>query len=230
VHASTQAPILYYAKLAVVDGRRYWDGGLAGYNNPVLAAVIEAMSEYPNRAEDVRVLSIGTGTIMHAPAADGAPEPLARATSTGLCTQLRKVAGAVLADPPSAATFHAYMALERARAPERPRTSRLVRLSPLIRPRRDREGTWHAPRGLSTAEFARLAAMAGDTMRPADLALIAKMSHLWLDGLVENEPVLVGSGPSLDIGSSTFRQGREHWRALQDGDTPAGAEDELLLS
>ena len=215
VHASTQAPILYYAKPAVVDGRRYWDGGLAGYNNPVLAAVIEAMSEYPQRAQAVRVLSIGTGAIMHARSADGAPEPFARRASTGLWAQLRKVAGAVLADPPSAATFHAHMALERARLPELPTTSRVVRLSPLIRPWRDRERTWHPPRGLSTTEFTNLTEMAGDTMRRADLALIEKVANLWLDGFVENEPVLIGSSPSFGIGDSTFEQAHAHWRALQ---------------
>jgi hypothetical protein len=214
VHASTQAPILYYAKPAVVAGRRYWDGGLAGYNNPVLAAVIEAMSEYPNRAEDVRVLSIGAGTIMHARSADGAPEPLARMASTGLWEQLRKVAGAVLADPPSAATFHAHMAVERARVPEPATKSRVVRVSPLIRPRHDR-GTWHPPRGLSTAEFRNLAEMASDTMRQSDLALIGKTANLWLEGSVENEPVLIGSSPSFDIGDSTFAQAHAHWRALQ---------------
>lgn len=226
VHASTQAPILYYGKPAVVAGRRFWDGGLAGYNNPVLAAIIEAMSEYPDRAPAIRVLSIGTGTVMHARSADGAAKPLARPASTGLWTQLRKVAGAVVADPPSASTFHAHMALEG--TPVATKTSRLVRLSPLIRPWRDQERTWHPPLGLSIAEFATLANMAGDTMRQSDLGLVGKTVTLWLEGSVENEPVLIGSSPSFDIGDSTFERGHAHWRSLQREDAPADAENHSL--
>ena len=214
VHASTHAPILYYGKPAVVAGRRYWDGGLAGYNNPVLAAVIEAMSEHPDRTSDIRVLSIGIGTVMRAASEEGAPPELTCATSTGLWAQLKKVAGAVLADPPSAATFHAYMALEKGRVPDPASKSRVVRLSPLIRPWRDHERAWHPPRGLSTAEFTTLAGMASDTMRDSDLALIEKTSNLWLDGSIENEPVLIGSSPSFGIGASTFEQARAHWHAL----------------
>jgi hypothetical protein len=64
------------------------------------------------------------------------------------------------------------------------------------------------------AEFAQLAGMASDTMRASDLALIQKMTKLWLDGSVENEPVLIGSSPSFDIGDSTFVEGRARWQAL----------------
>ena len=47
VHASTNVPIFAFDEPAEVRGRRYWDGGLAGYNNPVLAAVVEAMTNFP---------------------------------------------------------------------------------------------------------------------------------------------------------------------------------------
>jgi hypothetical protein len=222
VHASTQGPILYYGKPAAVAGRRYWDGGLAGYNNPVLAAVIEAMSEHPNRVDDIRVLSIGTGTIARAPYGQDAPRPFARATSTCLGAQLKKVAGAVLADPPCAATFHAHMALDGGRASETARKSHLVRLSPFVRPRRDQQQSWQPPRGLTTEEFKSLAGMKADTMRESDLRLIGKMSQLWIDGLVENEPVLISSSPSFDIGDRTFDDARAHWNAIQgDRTSPA---------
>jgi len=216
VHASTQAPIRYYGKPAVVAGRRYWDGGLAGYNNPVLAAVIEARREHPARVDDIRVLSIGTGIVMTAPYGADAPRSLARPTSTALFAQLRKVAGAVLADPPCAATFDACVALEGTRASASSDASRLVRLSPLVRPWRDQRLAWQPPRGLSTQEFETLVKMKADTMRGSDLAMIRRVAQLWIDGSVENEPVLIADSPSLEFGDRTFGDARRHWLALLD--------------
>src|SRR5262249_30077034 len=62
VHASTNAPIRFYDEPAEVSDHRYWDGALGGYNNPVLAAVIEALANRPGEADKIRVLSIGAGT------------------------------------------------------------------------------------------------------------------------------------------------------------------------
>lgn len=48
VHASSDAPVRFFDRptLAHTNGRtRYWDGGVAGYNNPVLAAVVEALAK-----------------------------------------------------------------------------------------------------------------------------------------------------------------------------------------
>ena len=45
IHASTNAPVNYFDGPATFPVRtvRYWDGGISGHNNPVLAAVTEAM-------------------------------------------------------------------------------------------------------------------------------------------------------------------------------------------
>jgi hypothetical protein len=45
-------PIFAFDEPAEVRGRRYWDGGLAGYNNLVLAAVVEAMTNFPGETEN----------------------------------------------------------------------------------------------------------------------------------------------------------------------------------
>ena len=76
VHASTNAPIFFYGEPAEFRGGRYWDGGLAGYGNPVLAGVVEAMANFPGRTDDMRVLSIGTGIVRQASTTDGAQPPL----------------------------------------------------------------------------------------------------------------------------------------------------------
>ncbi|HUX27275.1 MAG TPA: patatin-like phospholipase family protein, partial [Terracidiphilus sp.] len=46
IHASTNAPVMFFDKPADFPsepGRRYWDGAITGCNNPVLAAVTEAI-------------------------------------------------------------------------------------------------------------------------------------------------------------------------------------------
>jgi predicted acylesterase/phospholipase RssA len=43
-HASSTAPINWFDKPAEFDGCRFWDGAMTGYNNPVLAGVVEAIA------------------------------------------------------------------------------------------------------------------------------------------------------------------------------------------
>ena len=74
VHASTNAPVSFFnapAEISLtsiaaggtreVTRRRMWDGGISGFNNPIMAGVIDALA---NGFEDARVLSIGTGNVM----------------------------------------------------------------------------------------------------------------------------------------------------------------------
>lgn len=215
VHASTHGPILYYPEPAEVSGRRYWDGGIAGYNNPVLAAVVEAAANFRGRVRDMCVLSIGTGAVARASTAEGAEPPLGEpAPGNGLFTALRKVGTAVLADPPGAASFHAYAALGHAvdGAGSGPGAAprRLVRICPFVHPSWTK-GAWTLPEGFSADEFARLADMPADTMVPADLALIEKTAHLWIAGKVANQPIRMGARMQCDIGDDSFGEAAARW-------------------
>jgi len=217
VHASTNAPIYFFEEPAQFRGRRYWDGGLAGYANPILAAVIEAMANFPQRADDIRVLSIGTGIVTQASTDDGAEPPLgAPPASTGLFTALKKAGLAVLADPPGAATFHAYVALGqpvpgRHEAP--PAMSHVVRMCPFVRPVFDQAtGEWNPPAGLSTREFDGLVNLPSDAMRARELALIEKMANLWIAGSIPNQPIRMGDRMRCDIGDETFSDALAHWK------------------
>jgi len=60
IHASTNAPLNYFDAPATFPDRpgRYWDGAISGCNNPVLAAVTEAIVTGQNPV-DLAVLSIG---------------------------------------------------------------------------------------------------------------------------------------------------------------------------
>jgi hypothetical protein len=222
VHASTNAPIYFFDEPAEFRGRRYWDGGLAAYDNPVLAAVVEAMANHPGRTDDMRVLSIGTRHTMLVSTEDGARPPLgAPPASTGLFTALKKAGLAVLADPPGAASFHAYTALGQpmpAKGEESPPDAHIVRMCPLVRPVFDMAtGDWKLPEGLSETEFADLVELPSDAMRARDVALIEKMANLWIAGAIPNQPIRMGERMRCDIGDETFGDALAHWKRIADG-------------
>src|SRR3989475_563650 len=98
VHASSNAPVNSFDAPATFDtpaylGRRFWDGALAGMNNPLLAAVVEARAN-DVRAEDIIALSIGTGSVILPPEADDVRPPLAAPRgASGTVHDLKAVAG-----------------------------------------------------------------------------------------------------------------------------------------
>ena len=218
VHASTNAPLPYYDKPAIVGRHRYWDGALAGHNNPVLAAVVEALANHPGESDNVRVLSIGTGGSVQPLARDGAEPPLGKAREgTGAFTSLRKAGTAVFADPPDVATFHAHVAL-RQPMPERssgPTQGNVVRFCPVVRPIwKPERGLWDLPRGFSESEFESFVRMRLDPMSKADLALISKMSAAWIADEIPNQPIRMGDHMQCDIGHDTFSQARAYWQSI----------------
>jgi patatin-like phospholipase/acyl hydrolase len=66
VNASSTAPVAFFDKPANVGRERYWDGAIGGYNNPVLAAVVEAISAGVP-ASKIVALSLGTGVTCRVP-------------------------------------------------------------------------------------------------------------------------------------------------------------------
>jgi len=111
VHASTNAPINYFDAPAALPGAayRFWDGGITGCNNPAVAAVVEApvLGQTP---QEIRVLSLGTATVSLPLAPVGAPgSPLeAPRPDSTLTGDLKKLATAILDDPPDIASFIAH--------------------------------------------------------------------------------------------------------------------------
>ena len=217
VHASTNAPIRFYDKPAEVGGRRYWDGALGGYNNPVLAAVVEALANRPGEADKIRVLSIGTGTSSRPPASDKAPPPLGKVPdSTCLYAAVKKAGTVILDDPPDAATFHAHVALRQAMPkPKETSAGNVVRLCPLIRPIWiPTSGVWDLPPGLTEGQFEDLIEMPLDAMRESQLTLIWRMCELWIAGEIRNQPIRMGEGMHCDIGHETFGEAKAHWERI----------------
>src|SRR5205807_4717283 len=89
---------------------RYWDGGIAGCNNPVLAGVTEAIVK-GQKPRDIVVLSIGAGSVALPGQQPGQPSSpyVLPIIDAGIITDLRKIAATILDDPPDIATFLAHV-------------------------------------------------------------------------------------------------------------------------
>jgi hypothetical protein len=156
VHASTNAPVNYFDAPAALPGvdDRFWDGGIAGCNNPTVVAVVEALV-LGHSPQDIRVLSLGTASVSLPLAPIGAPpSPLeAPRPTSSLRADLKKLATAILDDPPDAATFIAHAMTGGNAGLQPPIVSRIVRMSPLVSPLPAAGGAWTPPAGWSVAQF-----------------------------------------------------------------------------
>ena len=127
------------------------------------------------------------------------------------------MAMSILDDPPDAATFIAYVALDQA-LPDSPGQQidkgRIVRMSPVIRPVTT-DGRWTLPKGLSEKEFVALANLEMDAVENAQVALIHKLGTQWMADNVPNQAIRNGSDFSCEIGHATFSEAKQAWQNLQ---------------
>jgi len=221
VHASTNAPVNYFDAPAVVPGAadRFWDGGITGCNNPAVAAVVEA-AVLGHSPQDIRVLSIGTGSVslpLAAPSAAAGPLEAAR-LSPSLATDLKKLATAILDDPPDAATFIAHAMTGANAGLQAPVISRVVRMSPLMSPLAVQAGGWTPPTGWTIAQFQYLCNIDMDAVVQTDVGYINDYCSFWLEDQAPNQPIRA-NGATFDprkpeIGYATFSEALAAWSAL----------------
>lgn len=218
LHASSNAPIVYFdepARLPSQGAARYWDGGLTGHNNPVLAGATElVMNAFP--PGEIAALSIGTantpppGGTKKAAAVSDRPLP----DDLSLKDAMGVLATTVLDDPPDMASFIAHAMLG-GRASngvgDAVDDGPVVRLNPLVQPSALPPGV---PEPLSTGEIDRLAAMDMDAVADDEVALIDRLAGQWLAGGMPNQAVRANSDGSPQVGHATFSQGRQAWAAL----------------
>ena len=210
VHASSSPPLQYFDFPAVIpdaygQAHYYWDGALGGFNNPVLAAVVEAMKlgVPPSR---ITALSLGTGQKTTTPQeradwqeqiqfADSTRRQKARWSTWGgqsryLFGLIRQQAMGILQDPPDWSTYVAWMLLHQRMAPvQRPR---LVRLSPLLH-------VWpEMPTGSQTL-VKQLSSLDRDLTTADQLTLLPRLFHHWRSGRILNQPVAWSLAPDGSI-------------------------------
>ena len=219
IHASSNAPVNYFDKPAMLTsdaGRRYWDGAISGSNNPVLAGVSEAIVlNHP--PTEIVALSIGTGTLYRPLAAPGQQasvlyEPY---TKQGFKTDLRKLATAIVDDPPDAANFLAHVMtggpLKVAGAPV---DSRIVRMSPMISPFRDANRNWQLPDGLDEDAFQFLAGLDMDAVDQDQVLAIQNFASLWLQDKVRNQPIRMGGNLNRELGQDLYSEAKAAWLTI----------------
>ncbi len=250
LHAATNAPVRYFnrpAQVEFADGSavNYWDGAVGGYNNPIMAGVIEALAADPARRDTMQVLSLGTGnTRLPVVAPDwpgNAPwavrrKPLRGLDSVRVVSDLRKLTAAIMADRPEAAGYVAHIALgEPVATPDGAgvRASRIVRMNPMVQPRHAGEDAARQPRWEPYEWFAELSAARGktlferlvtldmDAVTDEEMQDIERLSDLWLAGKVPNQPVYSDDRFAPVIGHGWFAEALAAWRALDVVEEPA---------
>ncbi|HEY3889918.1 MAG TPA: patatin-like phospholipase family protein [Caulobacteraceae bacterium] len=216
VHASSDAPVEFFDAPTQWAARRYWDGAMAGLNNPLLAGLIDLMSEKISAA-DIVALSIGTGTVKLAPSTvqPAAPPALTQPlTAPGPINDLSKAAGCVTDDPPDMASFSAHVILASAAGEDPTQVGRLVRLSPVVRPVLT-AGAWVVPPGLTAAQFQGLTQLGMDAVQQPDVALIAALGASWLADGAKNQPIRMSSDDlSSSLGEDTYSAAKARWMTL----------------
>lgn len=213
VNASTDAPIRYFDAPAECDGHRYWDGAMGGYNNPVMAGVVEAIAAVGVAPASIHALTIGTGTVRLArfDVVPDAPAPMkAKRVTPSIVHDAKQAAACLLDDPPDAATYTAHIVL--GHAPDA--MGSVVRMNPVVRPMLA-QNRWALPPGLNEGQFSALADLDMDAVKQPDMDLIVHLAKAWLSDAVPNQPIrfdpkTLGGAP----GDDTFSAAKHRWSLL----------------
>jgi uncharacterized protein len=218
IHASSNAPVSYFDKPAQFAHHpgRYWDGAIAGCNNPVLAAVTEAVGKGWD-PRNVAALSIGTATVaLPRQEPEKPPSPFVQPIlGSGIVPDLRKVATAIIDDPPDIATFLGHVMTGSGRGVKSPADSRIVRMNPLIAPVK-KGGRWSAPGSMTPDQFDFLKKLGLDAVQQPQVDAIARYADLWLEDVARNQPIRMnGKTFAPEVGQGKFSEAKAAWDAIR---------------
>jgi uncharacterized protein len=147
IHASSNAPVMFFDEPAqfpiTTNGvpskrnRLYWDGAVGGNNNPVKSGLLEAIGNN-HKLEDIRIVSLGTSATITPILYGEADEPttdydflVRRSKVDSFGSDVKKMATAILSDPPDAATYDAHIIMN---LPNDSGNAKLIRINPLVKP------------------------------------------------------------------------------------------------
>lgn len=212
VHASSDAPVTYFDAPADAGGQRYWDGAMGGYNNPLMAGVVDAISLGADPKE-IEILSIGTGMTRLLPPnlamPDTPPDLLAAKVSPGIVSDAGRAGGCIMDDPPDAATFTAHVLLGN----DVTKPGRVVRMNPMIQPVLE-NGHWDYPAALPKTLFDALVGLGMDALEKPDVDRIVDLGTAWIHQDAPNQPIRMLDDLSCALGDVTYQAARTRWRAL----------------
>ena len=255
IHASCNAPINYYDIPAKVNLNLYtidsnikdhykswfWDGGVSGFNNPVLAGLVEAVT---NNIEislsEFYILSIGTGLSRKAIITDdktstdsnrqhrykinlGKPFVEWKASFSFL-SDIKKLSESILSDPPDSATFIAYSFINRSLINQQ---STLVRINPAITPELNNDiYDYPAVYNMNQKDrdnFLKLMKLDFDVFEEKDIHLIDDMCDKFivsdkLKACLQNQLIRGEINSTNYLGYRTYLEAKERWIALNKND------------
>jgi uncharacterized protein len=224
IHASTNAPVNYFDAPAQFPDRegRYWDGGISGCNNPVLAAVTEAVVK-GHAPTNIVALSIGTASVaLPGPKAGGQlSSPYVREIAEpGIKNDLRKLAASILDDPPDIATFLAHvMTGSGIGLGTQVSDSRIVRMSPLVSPvvkMVNGASVWSAPGSMTAPQFTNLLNLDFDAVEQPQIDEITQYADLWIKNEAPNQPIRMdGNTLVRELGQDRFGTAKSAWEAIR---------------
>lgn len=241
IHASSNAPLNYFDEAAIIKtgilGSKlntrawYWDGAVGGFNNPVMAGLVEALTNTPNRtADDFSILSLGTGACRK-PVIIGYNEdkddkdklrifeknknnPLVIAEQkSGFFYDLPKMAHSILADPPDAASFVAYSVLK----PDLENSSCIVRINPVVSPVLTEDHRYVVPSAWKDSDqnFLNLLNLDMDAVEENEVALIEKLCDRFIvqegQDHMPNQFIRGDDRYPRHIGYGSYSLARQEW-------------------
>ena len=248
IHASCNAPINYYdapAKItrSLINGEDtrsawYWDGAVAGFNNPVLAGLVEAITNNPSlEMQAYRILSLGThqsfkaNMIEEGTSTDKALKERFRKNkgrplveweqSFSFFKDIKKMAASILSDPPDSATFMAYSFLNPSLQNEH---ANMVRINPRLGPELI-DGLYECPKAYKGEDekLKKLLKMDFDISKQQELDLINEMCDRFIveeDGkhCLSNQLIRGDQTSEKYIGDRSYKEAKKRWKRLDECD------------
>jgi uncharacterized protein len=248
IHASSNAPVNYFDEAAVTKPfikkpkpvfndtiytmtSWYWDGAVSGFNNPVLAVLIEAITNgIPTK--DCCILSLGTGTggkvILSDKITSDDPEDVHicqvnknnklvdTSTSFAFVMDIKKMSTSILDDPPDSATFIAYSIMD----PSLTNNANLVRINPCYSPVINKAtNVYEVPQVYMSdkdpeGKLLNLMKLSMDAVENEEIALITDLCDKFI---TDNTRCLAnqfirGDGSTLHLGQATYIEAKEKWQ------------------
>jgi hypothetical protein len=151
------------------------------------------------------------------PGQEGSPF-VRQPSPTGLANDLRKLATAILDDPPDMATYIAHVMTGNGAGldPGSPADSQIVRMNPLLSPVLDANNQWQPPASLTAAQFHALLSLDMDAIEQSQVESIAAYADQWIQDNVPNQPVRMdGDTLVLEIGQGRYSKAKAAWLAIQ---------------
>jgi len=242
IHSSSNAPVNYFDAPAEIEinqlngndirKTKMWDGAVSGFNNPVLAGLIEAVTNNTIPLSDYKILSLGTGTGGQAMIADYQTSNNAEIQNIyqknkhnklaftdynlTFVSDIKKMSTSILGDPPDSATFIAYSILDASLS----NTACLVRINPCIKPVLNATTQiFEAPdvykmQTNGTENFEKIMDLDMDAVANEDVDLIKQLCLNFItgdNGLTLANQLIRGDGNGMHLGDDTYAKAKNRW-------------------